>query len=1778
MAEKLGTGVSRTLSALSRNFGQVVWQKGKPPLDSELNLMSQIDMERAQELIRSQVHSGFFLDPTQASLDFNTNKNWSNFFSIGQATSEEKPFLWANVNGWVIPVAGTNLFAGMSENENVITLNPAPESDSRIDFVFLEAWTTLVAPNPSTENKPNASQVYRYGNVENGVHISDDIQDPTIGYETTERVQVQYRIRVFGNGAGIGSGLALDDFPDGLDDPNVLGQGTHASPIGGYTFTNMKTELGDPSLWRAGNGDPTNELGTIDGYTYAIPLCAIFRRNSSPFVAVESAGNANKNGGFDRNPSAPFLANPRTGAKILSQVSLTNTISSTDTGIIQVEGLIDSGIDDIKHNFLDFFLMIGDEIVRCTNFDSSTVPATLTITERGRYGTQAKRHSAGTSVSFFNSRADHKFADEIHSNDILDLRRSINIGDWDYTRLLMHNLRSLVQGTLKSSYKQAATGDTEGHTVLEVSYMNANGATAIPNQTEAVDGIDGIRTVWSDGAVIQSDITMLCDNDALPISVNGAVTDFAANTTWDVTPDFKPSGFTVDDTNFVDGTTVFLHIGGDDGNQGARYSFRDSSERKVRFVSPKELWNGEERVEGNQYPVKVRWIGDKVFNAPAGSETTSTNLGDMYPTPNSGFEKPFLFLGDLLDSALKVEITGSNLSMISAGVGEIDLGVDFDVLGEFYSLDEYGRVANDPDAISKPVLNGKRTLFGLLTDNGRDMTGLSSELYVVLYGDQDFARNNGAFKVIGLGTVGYSNSVTASSTSIRVQFLTTGASNFETTSTNTITCEMRSPYCTNKGGAGFANGVAAATITFTGLAEATSNWYSNSSTLDATGSSGREGYPSKMVIGTSVMYHSGRGAMARVPTKLQRFAVVNGGSEYLRQAPSSLDINFAPEAGVPANETFFDPTHVQVWNRLGSRGEVAPYAPSYGGKVVAFSEQDRECEVFFDKGSKSVVFRPFLDRSMTLHSSVIGAGKLIPTLHADGVTTTDQASLFEASLTMGFAIPPEFMPRFGRQDIPFYNDTTGDGSGTFLTGINHLFTDSIDDTLNAFYVIGGFDNPSGGNLVTSMLFQTGATSGLPYGTLGDITGGSLPPSGTSSYQARVIYDETVTSSDFGKGLRGIELPPFLGIARLYGVYDRRDYVNKGGATFESNRLTVAADPATNLLKTDAMKQTLFIRQGGGQDLTGSNDDHTYVVPSNLIDITRSPEWSEGENFQDLEYVVECVVFGFSRGFINKNTYVLARKHAGNGSALSTGTPLELENCHMTIPAPAPKGDQAYSLYERVVYQGDPYMTRAGATRTVSDYEHRYGEIELNDAQHLNNPIQQTDSNGNLIVERPNLRELQILASVDFYTTLGTGKVGGRLFKGTALDIGHKEPVGTRRYPKELQMIPRTFTEGQLKNTSVAQLRIWIEGTISPNMKVFVRYQGQSATIEESVDWSATGTSTVDAIALANAINAKVTTVFGNTPPPLIANALSSTITIESVYRGAIGNEIEIEYIGGGLVIDYPYNNYHAKTLASNTTRSHLYGGVDILANAGSGTSQLDITGLTERLPLGILLQDSDFLCENPLNDMASAFVTMPAGIRPPQTLLPLTDNAEEEGTRFLGVGQSIGLCDGGILQYEPYHVSTSPTGTLKFRTYRGGSAYVLSGEHAGSPIDFYSGALSASLNPVLKGGILAGKALLVRNYEEHAFSTNERVSTGDEIQMVIITYGLMGSPSVSQEGIDIQGLISPTGYGEGYASADRYRLEGKPMYKGRNREPRGLDTKPSIFPYEQLLDTPDLGE
>ena len=184
-----------------------------------------------------------------------------------------------------------------------------------------------------------------------------------------------------------------------------------------------------------------------------------------------------------------------------------------------------------------------------------------------------------------------------------------------------------------------------------------------------------------------------------------------------------------------------------------------------------------------------------------------------------------------------------------------------------------------------------------------------------------------------------------------------------------------------------------------------------------------------------------------------------------------------------------------------------------------------------------------------------------------------------------------------------------------------------------------------------------------------------------------------------------------------------------------------------------------------------------------------------------------------------------------------------------------------------------------------------------------------------------------------------------------------------------------------------------------------------------------------------------------------------------------------------------------------------------------------------------------------------------------QSLLPLAGGGQEY-TRFVGgPNQWVGMADGGILEYTAYNANTAPTGTKKFRLFRGGgSAFVLTDPEPGGPIDWVSGAFPADLQPVLKGGVLICKALLVRNLPEDAFTPSRTTTEGDEVQMVVLTYGHLGDGATQTEGVSLSGIISPTGYGEGYAAADRYRLEGRPMFCGRARDLSTFAAEPAVYP------------
>ncbi len=487
MPSDYGPGVSRVLDPSQAGFQIVVHQQGKPPLDSEINLIQQLDEDWRRILVLRGTPSGWLGNALNEDQAFLTSPLWSNWVRFGnQRTGEKRAFPWAVVNGWLIPVTGTLTGSppgspNDTDTWNRITLPPPPSNsgDTRIDFVFLEAWLARVPPNPAVTNKPSSSALWRYGNVEGGyTFLTDDIQDPAIGFETTQRIQLQYRLRVVQGLVGLSS------YPDGFDPTVVKGQGA-AATVTSYVFSNMRQELGDPGLWRAGDGS-SNALGTVDGYTYAIPLAAVFRRNS---VAWDGDPSQNLNGAYNRNPTAV----DRTGYKTFGAVALNGNITASAMSLTL------STVTNIPLPLTPasaVTIQIGDEVMTYSVITGTT----MTLTQRGAFGSKAEPHRTGDAITVLSGRPDGLFSDQIAKTDILDLRHAVNPNGFDYEGLLKGNLDKLLRGRLRSTWKRSGGGPQGAF----VSYQDKISASPAALGVTKLDAPDNIRQVFSDAAVIQS--------------------------------------------------------------------------------------------------------------------------------------------------------------------------------------------------------------------------------------------------------------------------------------------------------------------------------------------------------------------------------------------------------------------------------------------------------------------------------------------------------------------------------------------------------------------------------------------------------------------------------------------------------------------------------------------------------------------------------------------------------------------------------------------------------------------------------------------------------------------------------------------------------------------------------------------------------------------------------------------------------------------------------------------------------------------------------------------------------------------------------------------------------------------------------------------------------------------------------------------------------------------------------------------------------------------------
>ena len=535
----LGTGVSRFLNDRDRQFAGVVFQASKPPLDSEFNLMGSIELEARAEEVRSRLCSGWLSDESNPYMDYVTSPVYSNYFYFGTNTNgARRNTPYAVVNGWVIPVSGTRtgvppLAANDADCRNRILLNPPSSgvAGNVPELVFLEAWLARIDVDPPPPGvavgKPSRGFLYKFGNVESGyTYLPDEMVDPDINFETTKRVQIQYRIRVVRN-------VNLSDYPEGFDPTCVYAQGLLSSPSV-IPFSSMRQELGDPGLWRAGTGD-SSTFSTVDGYVYAIPICTVFRRNATAFSDL-----ANLAGAFNRNNQAVTRADYATYS---SGLVLPGSI--TDVATSATFPSISNTILSTLTSYGEAYFKIDEEVLLVTSVTPSG-SAFLVTFNRGQLRTTARSHAAGKPMEAYSLRPDGLFADQISASDILDMRHSV-ADKFDYDSILKTNLVSLLKGDLRTTWKRNGASTSQGSTVL---YGDRVTSTSSVGSLTKLDSPDGNRRLWSDAVTTQRFVV------PVKVPTNGSVQGNSINIAVD------PYNINVTIESYGSGRDVNRQIGG----------------------------------------------------------------------------------------------------------------------------------------------------------------------------------------------------------------------------------------------------------------------------------------------------------------------------------------------------------------------------------------------------------------------------------------------------------------------------------------------------------------------------------------------------------------------------------------------------------------------------------------------------------------------------------------------------------------------------------------------------------------------------------------------------------------------------------------------------------------------------------------------------------------------------------------------------------------------------------------------------------------------------------------------------------------------------------------------------------------------------------------------------------------------------------------------------------------------------------------------------------------
>ena len=369
------TVVSRTLDPAGKALLYIVAMHDRQITDADLNLVQQLQDYKLGNIVNNTgVTSGGL---TYSAFTYNTN-NPNTFFI---------PSFDVLFNNTVVTIQGQSS-TDLATNRIGSPIVPLPpplnpnDEDARIYIVFLELW--YQALNPITgvgyyqdQLNPGPKYFYPYGGIlpdpSNAKVLPDDSVDPFQGLFTTERAQIQWRFNV--------QRVALDyDFTQetwgfyytgartpgttsALDPGQIIyGQASlptvtpGISPLVGnstYQFTSMGSVNGDTGLWRCGDGNTNNSLGTMDGYSYAMPIAVMFQRNPGNFnLASNIFGCASST--VSGSGTLASRVSGRYDNKLADQIFTADVIDTRST--VSLTGINDD--DTMRKGFVD--LIVGN--------------------------------------------------------------------------------------------------------------------------------------------------------------------------------------------------------------------------------------------------------------------------------------------------------------------------------------------------------------------------------------------------------------------------------------------------------------------------------------------------------------------------------------------------------------------------------------------------------------------------------------------------------------------------------------------------------------------------------------------------------------------------------------------------------------------------------------------------------------------------------------------------------------------------------------------------------------------------------------------------------------------------------------------------------------------------------------------------------------------------------------------------------------------------------------------------------------------------------------------------------------------------------------------------------------------------------------------------------------------------------------------------------------------------------------------------------------------------